>query len=82
MDEPNEPPNSLPEVMARICWDFAYAAFPDIRIVGSSEVRTASTAIAMAAQLNKEYGDGSHWVETLNHTHEEKIAALREALTS
>lgn len=60
------------EPMAIIRWEFPSEAWPDLKISGSAEIRALSCARQIAEKLNAEYGEGSHWVEPLNHTWAEK----------
>lgn len=62
------------DVMAKVCYDFPSKYMPEIRIVGSIEVRTLDGARKIVEQLNAEYGEGSHWVEPLNYTYAERLA--------
>lgn len=56
------------EVMAMICYDFPSKWDASVRISGKTATRTLSGARDAVAILNKEYGEGSHWVEPLNWT--------------
>lgn len=62
------------EPMARVCYDFPSKAWPGVQVKGSIEIREASRATAIAATMNAEYGEGTHWVETLNYTYAERLA--------
>lgn len=60
---------SLP--MAILHWDFD-SPYPGVRIKGSTDIRSAEDAIKIRDLMNREHGDGSHWVETLNWTWDER----------
>ena len=66
----------MDEPMAKICYDFPSSRDPSVRIKGAIEVREASRAAAVVATLNAEYGDGTHWVETLNETYAERMSGI------
>lgn len=63
------------EVMATIRYEFEHAGWPGVPIKGAVTFRRLSEAQAVVTTLNKEWGDGSHWVEPSNFTYAEHIAA-------
>ena len=63
--------------MAILHWDFA-SPYPGVRIKGSTEIRSASDAAKIRDLMNSEHGDGTHWVETLNYSWEERHAVRSE----
>lgn len=63
------------EPMAVIRWKLRYESFPDIEITGSHEMRTLSEARELCAEMNSQYGGGTHWVEPLNHSYDEHLRA-------
>ncbi len=65
---------SQQEPMAVLHWDFA-SPHPCVRIKGSTEIRSASDAAKIRDLMNKEHGERSHWVETLNWSWEERHRA-------
>lgn len=69
------------EPMAILHWDFEHAAWPGTRIKGSNEFREREIALQVAEKLNAEFGARSHWVEVLNHTYPEMLAARRAYIT-
>lgn len=62
--------------MAIIRWEFMSpnGAF----IHGCHVVRNTEHAIKIRDRMNREHGDGSHWVETLNVTWNEHRAQIAE----
>lgn len=65
------------EVMATVRYEFEHAGWPGIPIKGAVTFRRLSEAQTAVAFLNKEYGDGSHWVEPSNFTYSEHLENLR-----
>lgn len=67
----------MPDIdpLAWVCYDFILPG--PRRIKGKVEVRRASDATRIAAKLNAEFGEGSHWVETANETYEERLESFR-----
>lgn len=63
------------EPMAKVCYDFPSKAWPGVQIRGSIEIRESSRAKAIADAMNAEWGEGTHWVETLNYTYAERISS-------
>lgn len=57
--------------MAVLHWDFA-SPYPGVRIKGATDIRSAEDAIKIRDLMNREHGEGSHWVETLNWSWEER----------
>jgi hypothetical protein len=64
--------SDIQEPMAIVRWKLRYPSFPDVEIVGSHEMRTISEARDLAEEMNSQYGAGTHWIEPLNHTYEER----------
>ena len=56
------------EPMAVVRWAFQSERVPDAKIEGSHTVRTVTEARKIVEMMNSDYGDGTHWVEPLNHT--------------
>ena len=59
------------EPMAILHWDFVSRGM-NVRIKGQTEIRTASMAAKIRDIANGNFGDGSHWVETLNWSYAER----------
>jgi hypothetical protein len=57
--------------MAVLHWDFD-SPYLGVRIKGATDIRSAEDAIKIRDLMNREHGEGSHWVETLNWTWEER----------
>ena len=72
----NWPPKQH-DPMAILHWDFS-SLHQGVRIKGSTEIRSAGDAAKIRDLMNKEHGDGSHWVETLNGSWEERHAVRAE----
>jgi hypothetical protein len=70
-DRPAQPP------MAILHWDFD-SPHPGVRIKGATDIRSADDAMKIRDLMNKEHGDGPHWVETLNWSWEERHAVRSE----
>lgn len=60
------------EPMAVLKWEFFSKAFPGLLVKGSHEMRTVSEAKKLAERLNADFGEGTHFVEVLNQTHDER----------
>jgi hypothetical protein len=69
------------EVMAVVRYEFEHAGWPGVPIKGAVTFRRLSEAQAAVAALNKEYGDGSHWVEPSKFTYSEHLENLRAGAT-
>lgn len=61
--------------MAKVCYDFPSTG--KYRITGEVTVRSAADARPIVDRLNAEFGEGSHWIETLNYTYEEFLEQQR-----
>lgn len=58
--------------MAKVCWDFRGAGGTEVK--GSQELHCSNFALQMVDSLNDQYGKGTHFLEVLNHTQDERRA--------
>lgn len=63
------------EPMAILHWDF-HSPYNKVQIKGSHTMRSLSDAQKLRDHMIADFGDGSHWVETLNHTWDEYISGI------